>query len=1033
MNRIVNIDLKKDEMSQEELNKIFGVADAFLHRDYLSRLNEFEVEPWPDEKVEIRLYKIGKIVYDKKENNNDKLVSVYGSVQAMQGSILLVIDGQDTCVNYYLGVKRLKSNVATEKISTLGETLKAAFTGNFPGSRIETIDDDEASSIMQTLTNKNNLSLVNVVPSPRDNDKDRFVQGIEKFIDTMQGKEYTAVIIAESISEEHLQIRKRAFENLYSRLSPYKKQSLSYSESHNNSFTNSLSTNQTYSYNESFSDAFTEGSNRSFNFLLFSVGSQNSKTRANIHGNAIGEGTAKGKSEEISDGKTEGIEIEFEQKTVVSITEKIEEQLKRLNTSEGMGLWGCSAYFFSEKQPNVINAASTYKALMTGEGSSVEGSYISKWVNGNEYDKKNVKEIKKYLQHGTHPRIYLGEPYCNASIIPYSIVNGQELPLLIGIPHKAVRGLPVYSMAEFGRNVFKQQDFSAETESLELGNVFHMGEVERGMFSPLMPDGKPIPVELGLKSFRSHCFVTGSTGSGKSNTVYRLIAQILENNKKRTKPVSFLVIEPAKGEYSSEFRQVNNKKVNIYTTNPYIEDLLKINPFKFDEEILITEHLDRLLDIFNAAWEMSAAMPEILKAAIERSYRKCGWDLSNSINLKKPEHPEFPTFSDVKTALVEVINESDYSEENKGNYIGALVTRVSSLTNGIYGQIFCQAIDIPDKKLFDENTIIDLSKVGSSETKSLIMGIIIQKLTEYRMAERIRNNESSNAELRHVTILEEAHNILKNTHNNYSEGNLARKAVETICNAIAEVRTYGEGFIIVDQSPSAVDIAAIKNTNTKIIMRLPEKNDCEIAGHSVGLNEEQIAELTRLDTGVAIVKQSDWVQEVQVKVIEYTGDYRGAVERVSKSQFRKLRGAAVKCLIDFISEYVKNPAFLSLDDLLKSWDNTYVDISECKKNEIREIFSTIDLEKIGRLNQKTQWKYIADCITAIIGCENILELVRINIFTNKVVKSIDEQKIIDPIKAELNVTLSVLIDSDEKTFSNIVECLTERLLQELSV
>lgn len=59
-----------------------------------------------------------------------------------------------------------------------------------------------------------------------------------------------------------------------------------------------------------------------------------------------------------------------------------------------------------------------------------------------------------------------------------------------------------------------------------------------------------------------------------------------------------------------------------------------------------------------------------------------------------------------------------------------------------------------------------------------------------------------------MTVLEEAHNLLKNT--NGSESELIGKSVEMLTNTIAEIRTYGEGFIIVDQSPSSVDIAAIK-------------------------------------------------------------------------------------------------------------------------------------------------------------------------------------------------------------------------------
>ena len=44
------------------------------------------------------------------------------------------------------------------------------------------------------------------------------------------------------------------------------------------------------------------------------------------------------------------------------------------------------------------------------------------------------------------------------------------------------------------------------------------------------------------------------------------------------------------------------------------------------------------------------------------------------------------------------------------------------------------------------------------------------------------------------------------------------KSVEMLTNAIAEIRTFGEGFVIVDQAPDLLDTAAIRNTNTKILL-----------------------------------------------------------------------------------------------------------------------------------------------------------------------------------------------------------------------
>ena len=73
------------------------------------------------------------------------------------------------------------------------------------------------------------------------------------------------------------------------------------------------------------------------------------------------------------------------------------------------------------------------------------------------------------------------------------------------------------------------------------------------------------------------------------------------------------------------------------------------------------------------------------------------------------------------------------------------------------------------------------------------------------------------------------------------------------------MRTYGEGFIIADQAPGLLDMAVIRNTNTKIIMRLPDESDRQLVGKAAGLNDDQIVELAKLDTGVAAVYQNHWL------------------------------------------------------------------------------------------------------------------------------------------------------------------------------
>ena len=90
-----------------------------------------------------------------------------------------------------------------------------------------------------------------------------------------------------------------------------------------------------------------------------------------------------------------------------------------------------------------------------------------------------------------------------------------------------------------------------------------------------------------------------------------------------------------------------------------------------------------------------------------------------------------------------------------------------------------------------------------------------------------------------------------------------------IANAIAEMRTYGEGFVIVDQAPGLLDMAAIRNTNTKIIMRLPDQGDRELVGKAANLNDDQITELAKLPCGVAAIYQNEWIEPVLCKVDKY--------------------------------------------------------------------------------------------------------------------------------------------------------------------
>ena len=557
-------------------------------------------------------------------------------------------------------------------------------------------------------------------------------------------------------------------------------------------------------------------------------------------------------------GKNEGLTRSFTNYNIKHALELLEGQMKRLEQSTALGMWDFAAYVVSENSNVANNVAHSYLALTLGEESYMSKSAVNLW-RGNVKDNKEkdiAENIVSYIRELRHPMFGLNPEVIQEdeeySVYPSIVtattgLSGKELAYSLNFPQKAISGLPILECASFARNVVTYDSVDESEKRINLGKVFHMNHEENNR------------IDLSLNSLASHTFITGSTGSGKSNTVYHII------DKAREHKVKFLVIEPAKGEYKHVYGNVNG--VSVYGTNPVMSQMMKLNPFSFPDGIHILEHLDRLVEIFNVCWPMYAAMPAVLKSAVEKAYVDAGWDLLKSVN--KYDRYMYPGFADVTRNVKEIIDSSEYDKENKGAYKGSLLTRLQSLTTGINGLVFCND-ELSNPELFDENVIVDLSRVGSVETKSLLMGILVLKLQEYRMSAGIEMN----SELRHITVMEEAHNLLRRTSiEQPSEGsNILGKSVEMISNAIAEMRTYGEGFIIADQAPGLMDMSVIRNTNTKIIMRLPDQGDRELVGKAANLNDDQIAELSKIPCGVAAVYQNEWIQPILCKVERFYSD-----------------------------------------------------------------------------------------------------------------------------------------------------------------
>lgn len=805
---------------------------AEVYKEYLSAIStQYAVLPPSTSLTTVSYFNITKFVIEEKDIVIDKLKNVYHMLANSDSSLALIITRKKDGCEITLAVGQSNPESSTKQ----AQRIKDALLGNFPGTQSTEIQQNNNRTksafeifdggVVDDISSQNYFSAAVISNIATEFSEDFANQGIEKLIDGIKPKDphgkdaYTLVLLGKALSIKSLQEKKDFICELYQSFSPFAKK------------------NMTWGVNEAknWSSNWSVGANGGIR-----VGKKKLGAQVGLNG---GFGHSWGGS--VAAHGDESVEVT--NYNIQHTLEILEKQMQRLDTCSALGMWDFSGYVFSRDFEVTEKVARMYLSLTQGNESFYEQPSTNTW-NGTRSDANGnraiIREIMRSVGRLEHPKFRKKDSapkYWPCEVNATTTISGSEIAYALNLPRKSVPGCAVIQCAAFGREISSYDSFDDNDIKYNIGLVHHMHETDANKL-----------VTLDANSLASHTFITGSTGSGKSNTVYQLLSEAKKNK------VKFLVIEPAKGEYKYAF----SDDVTVYGTNPALGEVLKINPFAFPKEIHIFEHIDRLLDVFNVCWPMYAAMPAVLKKAIINAYEDKGWDLECS------RGNSYPTFRDVLNQIDVVMNSSDYSDENKSNYKGALKTRIESLCTGLNGIVFCDenTTDVSMSALFENNVIVDLSRIGANDTKALIMGIFVIKLQEYRMS-----RGGINQPLNHLTVLEEAHNLLKRTTDNGPEGNnVAAKSVEMFANAIAEMRTYGEGFVIVDQSPGLMDMSVIRNTNTKIIMRLPDISDRELVGKAAGLNEDQINELSRLQRGVAAIYQNEWIEAVLCKVPRYT-------------------------------------------------------------------------------------------------------------------------------------------------------------------
>lgn len=523
---------------------------------------------------------------------------------------------------------------------------------------------------------------------------------------------------------------------------------------------------------------------------------------------------------------------------------------ERLRAGRDIGFWNTGVYVLGDSQDDVNLVTGILRSVYSGDNSHIEP------IRTHVFNAKSALDTVKAFnlvpiinpdatEFATEEWHILGKPFQYVS----TPVNTEELSLFTSLPRKDVPGIRfVKNVARFANNPGK--DAHAD-DLVNIGNIVDTGVIQSN------------PYTVSINSLVRHSLIVGTTGCGKTTTCKTLINAVLEKNK----PV--LIIEPAKDEWVRWAIKQNEylpdgEKIAIFEPGiTMFEGIrlsnLRLNPFQpaaiDGAPIDMQTRCEKITALINATLPTGDVLPVIMDEAL---YAYLLEQVEDFEEEEMEQLPKYPLLEGTLAVANKLLKARGYEQRVTDSLVAALETRFKYLTRGKRGKILNQYTSTSYEKLFNHNCVINLSKIPNAKDKALIMSMILLSLYEYRLSaytyDESYRMQAQNNKLMHLTVIEEAHNVLARPNASLEgTGNPQQVVEDLFANMLAEIRSLGEGFMIIDQIPTKLIPDVIKNTNYKICHRTTAMDDCAVMAQALALRDDQKGIIPTLEQGHAIV------------------------------------------------------------------------------------------------------------------------------------------------------------------------------------
>lgn len=516
------------------------------------------------------------------------------------------------------------------------------------------------------------------------------------------------------------------------------------------------------------------------------------------------------------------------------VDQKLQDTIRSLKKATGTGAFFVGAEVFSPKTELSLRIARSIAGSLAGARTHLR-PFQTVLYRGPGFADHLIKDCRL---EGIYPSITIQSRHIAALFLP--------------VPEADLPGLKTKRNVFYGKPNPSERSNEAEHSkgTVWLGDLAHLtsGFKSRSLRAPSIMR-RNAEFHIPADDLTSHILIAGTTGSGKTQRAAAFLNNLPSDR------FQVVVIESAKKTYRNLLRRVNSS-TRILALGVNGASALRINPFYFEPGTSLKRHISIFSDALADLLPVEALIGPKLREAIQNCYARYEWDVETG-KFRGTGVPTYPTMVDLHMEVIAIVKALKYGPEMNSNYEGALLGRTRLFFDELYQDIFGWGGSRSLTEMFgDDDIILEMDALPPSEAKmpSFVLSLLLERMRSWQQAAK-DDGTTSKRDL--IIVIEEAHNLLEKGLEKQQSGREMGSGgflLKQIVRLLQEGREAGMGIIVVDQSPASLADAVIRNTNTKIILRIADSEEAERIGSTLGLTKEECRDLHDLEDGEAVVK-----------------------------------------------------------------------------------------------------------------------------------------------------------------------------------